>query len=684
MLEAALEFGEYGAPAWEVRVWGREHNGRDAIHEAPGIVAGVPAAVTRLRFCEVEGSMRICRMFLLLVPFCILAASAALAAPLPGRPYRALVVVESWSDPASVLVDHQTDEFQPVVALLKAWSVPFDIFRLDQEHLDSTYLFDREHKIRYGVVIWLADLPSYQNHNLASLEDAVRGGTSLLAVSSRCLDRSLHHLLGLEFKSLYRADDAPRFTQPHFITRDLADQKSDPQQVREENQDRLWMRTDGASVLAAQGQHPILTVNQLDKNVSGVWLGPAQLAALRTSAYWRNLFFRALVWGMGYLVQPDVDYSRRIDIEMDDWGTSDKGYLSYWRYLEPGEETLREHLIATLEKHHAVASANVITGYVDRKSKRILNPWEQQFTYDYGVHQDYGSTQRGLKEALAAGVLEIQSHGWTHMQPDLESPPGPWWTADLNGEASAGGWYTEFGDRRRGAENPAIVQLFHLQRSVEYLKKDFGQRPLELRPGGGQWSESFANHTALVAARAGFGLFHTDANTFYYLDRDLALDMFGISPGATVAFDEPFHTELWPAHPDGPYMAVFHDRDIACQPDFLERLFAALPAGYETISTNQYVGFLHAGIESSFDAGWQLKFLFDEFYCPYFASHSSSWRVWLSDPWRDQLKCLEGSIVMVDGKTVGKVNAHDLVNEKLTVEVPAGSGEHVWEVSQSR
>jgi len=38
----------------------------------------------------------------------------------------------------------------------------------------------------------------------------------------------------------------------------------------------------------------------------------------------------------------------------------------------------------------------------------------------------------------------------------------------------------------------------------------------------------------------------------------------------------------------------------------------------------------------------------------------------------------------VDGRTVGKVNARDLVNEKLTVEVPAGSGEHVWEVSRAR
>lgn len=528
----------------------------------------------------------------------------------PIKPYRALLVVERWSDPASVLVDHEKDDFQPVAALLKAWSIPFDIFRLDQQHLDNSYLFDREERIRYGVVIWLADSSSYRSQNLASLEDAARAGTSLLAVNSRCLDPVLDRVLGLEFKSFYRADDALRVIQPHFITGELAP-KMGTQDVSED-EDRFWMGTQGAAVLIAQGQHPVLTVSQLDKNISGIWMGAAHLAALRESPYWRRLFFRALVWSLGYIVLPNVDYSHRIEIEMDDWGTSDKGYLSYWRYLEPSEETLREHLIVPLERHHAVASANVNTGYVDRKTKRILSPWAQQFTDLYGLHQDFASTQRGLKAAVAAGILEIQSHGWTHMQPDLDSPPGPWWTADLAGEASAGGWYTEFGDRRRGTEMPAIVQLFHMQRSFEYLQKDFGRRPLELRPGGGTWSQSYANQTALLAARAGFGIFQAEPSSFYYLDRDLVLDMNGIAAHAPVSYDQPVHAELWPPHPDGPVMAIFHDRDIAFRPDFIERLFAALPAGYETVSTNQYVGFLHARIESADDDGWQLKFLFDD------------------------------------------------------------------------
>ena len=81
------------------------------------------------------------------------------------KPYRALLVVERWNHPNALLVDSQVDEFQPIAALLKAWLVPFDILRLDQQHIDASYLFGRSGKVRYGVVIWLADLSSYEGHN---------------------------------------------------------------------------------------------------------------------------------------------------------------------------------------------------------------------------------------------------------------------------------------------------------------------------------------------------------------------------------------------------------------------------------------------------------------------------------------------------------------------------------------
>ena len=129
------------------------------------------------------------------------------------KPYRVLLVVERWGDPYGLLVNSKTDKFQPVAALLKAWSVPFDILRLDQQHLDSSYLFRRSGGIRYGAVIWLADPASYGEQDIASLEEATRAGTSLIVVDSRFLDPTLDKLLGLKFKDFYTSTDTFQVTQ---------------------------------------------------------------------------------------------------------------------------------------------------------------------------------------------------------------------------------------------------------------------------------------------------------------------------------------------------------------------------------------------------------------------------------------------------------------------------------------
>jgi len=600
------------------------------------------------------------------------------------KPYRALLVVERWNDPSSVLVDHEKDEFQPVAALLKALSVPFDILRLDQQHLDDSYLFDREGHVRYGAVIWVADSSSYSTQNLGSLEEAARAGTSLIVAKSRLLDPALERLLGLKFKATYTATDSLRVTEPHFITRELAGLKMDPLDTSWDFATRLWVDPRGAKVLIAQTVHPALTLNSPREDTAAIWLGAPRLAELRDSPYWRELFLRSLVWSLGYVVQPNVDYAHSLEVEMDDWGTADKGFLSYWRYPEPSEETLREYLIAPLEKRRAVFAANVNTGYVDRKTQRIVSPWTQKFRDAFGVEQDYASTQKGLKAAVKAGVLEIESHGWTHMQPDLESPPGPWWTADLEGEASSDGWYTEFADDRRGIESPAIVQLFHMRRSLEYLQEDFGQRALELRPGGSGWSKSQFNNTGRLAAQAGFGLFHAEPDFYYYLDRDLVLDMTGISPQTEASYDRPFHPEQWPAHPEGPVMLLFHDRDIAMQPQFVSRLLDSLPTNYRTMSVNNYISYLHTEIKSSDADGWQLTFNFDKHYCAYFESHPSSWVLRFSDPFRQQLEGVKYLDVSVDGKAPTQIKAAEFLHETVTLDLPAGLGSHVWKLQAVR
>ena len=597
------------------------------------------------------------------------------------KPYRVLVVVEHWADPNGLAISSEVDRFQPVVALLKAWSIPFDILRLDQQHLDGSYLFRRSGELRYGTVIWLADLLSYGSQDMVSLEEATRAGTGLIIADSRFLDPTLEKLLGLKFKEFYTSTDVFQVAHEHYITRDVASQDGSLSAPRYDYSDRLWVQPTNAEVLISQGPHPVLTINQLESGVSAVWVGLPNLATLCKSRFWRDLFFRSVVWNLGYVIVPNVDYGHRIILELDDWGTADKGFLSYWHYLEPSKKSIRQDLILPLQQHNATASAEVDTGYVDRKSKRVVSPWTQNFTDAYGLHQDYASTREGLTEGAKASVLDIESHGWTHMEPDLESAPGPWWTADLAGEASMVGWYAEFADQRRNQEAAAVTQLYHMKRSLEELQEDFGEQALELKPGNNSWSKSQFNNTAGLAARVGFGLFHGD-NATYYLDRELALDMADIIPDLNTAYDrlDNLNPQQWPEHLDGPIILGFHDRDIALDHHFIERLFSALPANYQTLGTNQYVGIIHTQINSSSDVkGFQLSFSTDDHYGAYYATRPSSWRLWLSDPLRETLAALHPEI-LIDGAPT-REGVADFRNETFVIDVPAGVGTHVWRLA---
>jgi hypothetical protein len=612
---------------------------------------------------------------LLTIALLVLGALQGQIPPKPSllKPYRVLIVVAGWDDPASQVIGEK-DAFQPVAALLKAWSVPFDILRLDQQPLGASYLFDRTGAVRYGAILWLADLPSYAAKNLAILTEAVQQGTSMIAVASRFSDTALERLLGIHYKGDYRAPDPVLRGPVHFITRQLTDDSK----PGHEQSLHIWVECRGAQALISQGVHPVLTVYQPSPNTTAVWIGVPDLRWLNDSPYWRHVFQRSVLFALQHLVLPDVDYSRSVLVMIDDWGAADKSFLSYWRYQTVTEQLMRDKVIPVLARHHAVVSANVVTGFVDRKTHRVISPWNQKFTDGYGVEQDYSSTQRGLKAAVEAGVLEIQSHGWTHMQPDLDSPPGPWWSADLDGEASVGGWYEEFEDTRRGVEAPALTQLFHLKRSVEYLRQDFGARPLSVIIGGGGWSKSYQNHSARVAAQAGFGLFDINED-YFYLDRDLALDMRGISPASGHQYDRELHTETWPPHPDGPFVLLFHDRDISLQNDFIERTFDALPRGAMTLSMNHYVGILHAQVTSAGE-GIGFAFQYDEPYGAYFRDHASSWRLLLADPLVDRIKQSTTANMIADGRIAGPLNVSHLAEEPVLIHLPAGTGPHSWKL----
>ena len=322
----------------------------------------------------------------------------------------------------------------------------------------------------------------------------------------------------------------------------------------------------GATVIARRGAHPAIAVRRLPADAKVVWLDAERSTSQIYHQQFRDLFKRSLVWANGYALYSE--YRRGVMLFMDDMGASDKTFYPGWHYRTLSEDTIKSAIIAPLRRHQAVLVQDVVTGFVDRRTHRILDPWVQTHLVDEldpSVIHDYSSTKRGVDDGLAAGGCEIQSHGWTHMSPDLDSPPGPLWSAPPLSLIVQQNWYKEFGDYVRKIEVPAIVQRLHIQRSLEYLKDDFGVRPVALVTGGGLGSDSPANNTMRIAAKMGFGIVSSDYNKSY-AGEDVCFPLEPVSPRIHWQYDAPLTGAEIPWTIDAPVWLGMHDRDLAMDP----------------------------------------------------------------------------------------------------------------------
>jgi hypothetical protein len=296
---------------------------------------------------------------------------------------------------------------------------------------------------------------------------------------------------------------------------------------------------------------------------------------------------------------------------------------------------------------------------VDDAQRRIVPTWTQQFTDELGTRQDYVSTKKGLDEGVAAGVFEIESHGWTHMQPDLASPPGPWWGSPLMDNRADVGWYREFYDLVRDREIPAAEQKFRMKQSADWIQHQFGVFPLEFSTGGNAISRSPDNNTFRLAAEAGFGYYGG------YLGKDLAVEGRADSNADFGGTDDvPL---LLPAPPDG------HDRGISHFPDGFAKVFDRYP-GHVFTGLDEYVGYQHSDIRanSSRNGKLQLSVSYDPHYCRALIAKPSTWTLHVSDWLRSRL---QSPGIWVDGKQRGT-----LAGELTNIDFAAGSQQHVLEL----
>jgi hypothetical protein len=633
------------------------------------------------------------------------------------KPFRVLVIIgDQWTDPMSYGIDPtrvKDEDFLDVVTMLKIWGVPFDILRLDEQRLQINRFLDGVAKPNYGCVIWMADPDKLQGYsaNYETLSRAVNEyGISLIALTDYIKTDAIANLVGVKYENVKQVQlggKSEKFAVKgnHFITsgaeglnlpdvRQLAGstipeangitvENTKPQEdVATINMVNCTV-SGSATVLGKIGETPQLVVRDIDNDTKTVWIGGGH-DWFRKYPVMRKIFREALVYSIGYGVFND-NFDNGFICIMDDVGCAEHSYSLTWHYPTPAKDTLLKYLIEPLEKYGFMMVQNITPGFANPKTKMIESSWSiPPFTDIFGNLQDYGSTKEGLDEGLRRGVFEIQPHrAWSHMNWDLESPPGPFW-GPADGEMRKTDWYNEVVDvRRDNAAVPSNDLLFIYKMGIDAVKKSFGVVPLaaEVRPGA-----------ELKAGKPGG----------FDNGRIAAIAGLGVSRECYVGFDHTIEFRMMM-----PEQFTFHDLDLTAQTKYpadqpeagwdnllkmtTEELMASKIAGGRRLNVhdsqnwiesrknkywmgfNETCAYLHSGISNNGKDGFAIEFSYDDHYCNYFGKKPSFWTLELSDSFRQDSGTTAS--IFVDGKTVKA----DL-GSKQKIEIPAGLGIHKLEI----
>lgn len=632
------------------------------------------------------------------------------------KPFRVLVIIgDQWTDPMSYSIDptrvNGTD-FLDVVNMLKIWGVPFDILRLDEQRLQINRFLDGEAKPNYGCIIWMADPDKLKGYsaNFQTLKRAVEEyGISMIALFDYIKTKQISDLIGIDYqdiKEIHLGGNGDKFSisGDHFITSVakgvvLPDQKQNAATsipaangitpgTGELTEDKTiisiirCIASDSVTVLGSVGQIPQLVVRDVNRETKVVWIGGGK-DWFRKYPVMRGIFRKALVYSIGYGVFND-NFDNGLIFIMDDVGCSEHAWSLRWHYPTPHKDTLIKYLIEPLEKYGFIMVQNISSGYANPEKQIIESPWTvKPFNDIFGNWQDYGSTKEGLDEGLRRGVFEIQPHrAWSHMNWDLDSPPGPWWGSHVDGEMAVTDWYNEVVDVRRGhTPVPSNDLLFIYKTGIDAIKKSFGVVPLaaEVRPGAELLNGTMGGYdNGRIAAIAGLGV---SRECYVGVDHTIEFNMMM------------------------PQQFTCHDLDLTAQTNYpadqteagwdallkmtTEQLVASKIAGGRRINLhdnlnwiesrkdkhwmgfNETCAYLHTDISSTRENGIDLYY--DDHYCKYFEKKSSFWTLELSDSFKKELG--DKSSVSIDGKI-----SITVLKSIQVVEIPAGLGLHKIEL----
>jgi hypothetical protein len=635
-----------------------------------------------------------------------------------SKPFKVLVVIDyQWTDPMSYNIDFRRvkgEEFIDVITMLKIWGVPFDILRLDEQRLQINRFLDGEAKPGYGCVIWMADPDKLKGYSadFETLERAVREyGISIIGLFDNIKDRKLANLFGLNYEGnskIILSENGTQFSvkREHFITsgahgislpdRNLQKVSGVPAangitpETGNIGDNNIGINLisctthDSATVLAMIDNIPQMVVRDYPDETKAVWIGGGK-DWFRKYPVMRSIFRKALVYSIGYGLFND-NFDNGFIFIMDDVGCSEHAWSLRWHYPTPARDTLIKYLIEPLEKYGFMMVQNITPGFADPERKIIVSPWSvRPFKDIFGNWQDYGSTKEGLDEGIRRGVFEIQPHrAWSHMNWDLDSPPGPWWGSEVDGELAVTDWYNEIVDVRRGRKPvPSNDLLFIYRTGIDAVKKAFGLVPLaaEVRTGAEVTiGTNGGDDIGRIAAIAGLGV---SRECYVGIDRIIEFSMMM------------------------PEQFTCHDLDLTAQTgnpadqneagwDKLlkmtkEQLLSSKIAGGRRINLhdnlnwiesrknkywmgfNETCAYLHTSVCESGNDNFSFELNYDGHYCKYFEKKPSRWTLEISDDFRRRIH--GDPVVRVDeGPFVA------IAGESQIVSVPPGTGKHFIEL----
>ena len=632
------------------------------------------------------------------------------------KPFRVLVIIgDQWTDPMSYNIDParvKGTDFLDVVNMLKIWGVPFDILRLDEQRLQINRFLDGEAKPNYGCVIWMADpdeLIGYSAHFQTLTRAVEEFGISLIALFDNVKSGEIADLVGIEYSSvneltLERNDDKYIISGDHYITREAQNViLPDSRQLAntsipaangitpsagELKEDLTTFNVvnckarNNIKVLGAVVGIPQFTVKDVDDKTKVVWIGGGK-DWFRKYPVMRGIFRKALVYSIGYGIFND-NFDDGFIFIMDDVGCGEHTYSLRWHYPTPAKDTLIKYLIEPLERYGFMMVQNITPGFADPENKIIVSPWTvKPFIDRFGNWQDYGSTKEGLDEGVRRGVFEIQPHrAWSHMNWDLDSPPGPWWGSPVDGELAVVDWYNEVVDVRRGHEPvPSNDLLFIYKTGIDAIKKSFGVVPLaaEVRPGaeimagkpGGYDNGRIAAIAGLGVSRECYvGIDHTIEFTmmmpqqFTCHDLDLTAQTNGIGDETDEGWDKLM--TLTTEQLMGSSIAGGRRINLRDNLDWIESRKDKHWMGF-----NEVCAYLHANITTS--GKNEIELCYDDHYCGYFAEKPSFWTLELSD---GLLNGQENKVFY----TVDRSSMKFSLQSKQVIEISAGGGRHTIEI----